>query len=68
MCGARSQYDLGSAAAARYALPAADVAAFRLGQWVEDAVAAASVESAVSAVAAIEQDEGGYTNTLLVVS
>eukprot|EP00884_Botryococcus_braunii_P019315 jgi/Botrbrau1/6067/Bobra.177_1s0007.1 len=59
MCGARSQYDLGTAAAARYDLPAADVAAFRLGEWVEAAVSAASLESAVSAVASVDQDFGG---------
>jgi hypothetical protein len=58
MCGARSQYDLGTAAAARYALPAADLAAFRLAEWVEAAVSAASLESAVSAVASVDQDFG----------
>lgn len=58
MCGARSQYDLGTAAAARYDLPTADVAALRLAEWVEATVSAASLESAISAVASVDHDLG----------
>ena len=52
ICEAHAAYDLGDAAAQHYALPAAAVARLQLAKWVEAAVAAASVDSAVSKVAA----------------
>lgn len=51
MCVQRAQYDLGEEAVHRFALPPEDEAALQLAEWVDGAVASASVEDVVSRVA-----------------
>ncbi|KAH6555767.1 hypothetical protein KP509_1Z229800 [Ceratopteris richardii] len=51
MCVQKAQYDLGEEAVHRFALPAEDEAALQLAEWVDGAVARASVDDAVSRVA-----------------
>ena len=56
MCQLRREFALGGLAAARFALPEADVAALRLSEWLDARVAGASVDSAVSQLAAHRPD------------
>eukprot|EP00250_Pteridium_aquilinum_P019708 c24544_g1_i1 orf=3-4136(-) len=51
LCVQRAQYDLGEEAVHRFALPPEDEAALQLAEWVDGAVARASVDDAVSRVA-----------------
>ncbi|MCO5611281.1 hypothetical protein L7F22_065533 [Adiantum nelumboides] len=51
LCVQRAQYDLGKEAVSRFALPPEDKAALQLAEWVDGAVARASVDDAVSQVA-----------------
>ncbi|KAI5061022.1 hypothetical protein GOP47_0023527 [Adiantum capillus-veneris] len=51
MCVQKAQYDLGEEAVHRFALPPEDEAALQLAEWVDGAVARASVDDAVSRVA-----------------
>ncbi|KAJ7536047.1 hypothetical protein O6H91_12G054900 [Diphasiastrum complanatum] len=59
MCVQRAQYDLGEEAVSRFALPPEDAASLQLAEWVDGAVARASVEDAVTRVAqgAFSSDE-----------
>ncbi|KAI5082091.1 hypothetical protein GOP47_0001834 [Adiantum capillus-veneris] len=50
-CVQKAQYDLGEEAVHRFALPPEDEAALQLAEWVDGAVARASVDDAVSRVA-----------------